>query len=276
MVLLKGLFKRQVVTQRVLKPHSHWRNHPRDELLFRLIYRIILTWAFLVLLTCLLGAASIIMNQQQENSQQPSQTIVIDYGVSLCTLMVAEEDNPSLVYPTLLPLASVESSSMKQKRRALVVSVAFNKEQFRELIEDVLHEAGLYSPAAVELLMLTCAVESNFGTYIKQVRGPALGVFQMEPNTHDDIWDNYLRYRKSISYFIRHDLVVDPAIEDDLRRNIAYAIIMTRVHYLRVSEPLPEADDVEGLANYWKRHYNTMLGRGTVEKAITKYEEYCA
>ena len=148
--------------------------------------------------------------------------------------------------------------------------MAFNKEQFRELIEDVLREADLYSPSAVELLMLTCAVESNFGTYIKQIKGPALGVFQMEPATHDDIWDNYIRYH-SIGEFFPYKYSKAELLRYDLR----YAIIMSRIYYLRYKYPLPAADDVEGLAEYWKRLYNTRFGKGTVKKAIEKYKEYC-
>ena len=147
--------------------------------------------------------------------------------------------------------------------------MAFNKEQFRELIEDVLREADLYSPSAVELLMLTCAVESNFGTYIKQIKGPALGVFQMEPTTHSDIWVNYLNHKaKYRNAFEGYGL---KKLKEDLR----YAILMARIHYLRYPTPLPEADDIEGLAEYWKRFYNTRLGKGTVKKAIQKYKEYC-
>ncbi len=151
-----------------------------------------------------------------------------------------------------------------------------DKDQLRDLITRVLQEAGLYSDSAVELLMLTAATESKLGYYIKQIRGPALGIFQMEPRTHDDIWKNYLQYKKSIGEhfgaanwrnFLRQ--------AEKLEYNLKYSILMARVHYLRVPDPLPDADDVEGLAAYWKDHYNTYLGAGTVEKAIAAYNTYC-
>lgn len=150
--------------------------------------------------------------------------------------------------------------------------MSIDKDQLRELITDVLLEANLHSPAAVELLMLTAAVESNLGTYIKQIEGPALGIFQMEPATEKDLWKNYLEYKDKTADTIRR---YDTAAKDDLRWNLGYAILMTRVHYLRIKEPLPPADDVHALALYWKRHYNTPLGKGTVDKAIDKYNEYC-
>lgn len=147
--------------------------------------------------------------------------------------------------------------------------MAFNKDQFRGLIVDVLREADLYSPSAVELLMLTCAVESDFGTYIEQITGPALGVFQMEPNTHNDIWDNYLKYRSNRVYWdVNNDV-------ESLRYDMKYAIYMARLHYLRVPEPLPNATNVEALARYWKKYYNTEKGKGRVDNAIQKYKEYC-
>lgn len=156
--------------------------------------------------------------------------------------------------------------------------MAFDKDQFRGLITDVLKEADLYSKSAVELLMLTCAVESDFGTYIEQITGPALGVFQMEPRTHDDIWTHYLYYKSKDSlprYFFQRELSRDRGGAKQLKHDMAYAILMARIHYLRIAAPLPPADDVVELAVYWKRYYNTKHGKGTVPKAIEKYKEYC-
>jgi hypothetical protein len=118
--------------------------------------------------------------------------------------------------------------------------------------------------------MLTAAVESNMGYYIKQVDGPAIGIFQMEPATHDDIWDNYLAYRRDLSPVVTqfgHGLI-------SLQTSLAYGAAMARVHYLRVPAKLPNANDVEGLATYWKEHYNTLEGKGTVVDAIAKYRKY--
>ena len=144
--------------------------------------------------------------------------------------------------------------------------------QLRRLIRETLQPLGLYNLAAEELLMLTCAVESNLGHYIYQVRGPARGIFQMEPNTEKDIWSHFLKYK---SEELLEDISeYDTIDEDDLSFNLAYQVIMARIHYLRVPKPLPPATDREALAQYWKDHYNTYLGRGTVEKALDKYSRY--
>lgn len=160
-----------------------------------------------------------------------------------------------------------------------------DKHQLRELIKETLTEIGLYSKEAENLLMGTAAQESRLGHYIQQLNsGPALGMFQMEPNTLKDIWKNFLPARKHITRMIMlacgYGSVFDPYMKinhimpkpDTLRWNLKFAICMARVHYLRVKEPIPST--VEEQALYWKVHYNTHLGKGTVEEFIENYNKY--
>ena len=145
------------------------------------------------------------------------------------------------------------------------------------VVRPVLHRLGLYSDAAENLLVGTAAQESLLGRYLVQVGGgPALGVFQMEPATHRDIWENFLAYRPELVGRIKQ--LLPPAAaegwraaEGELVTNLAYAAAMCRVHYLRRPEPLPKADDLVGLAAYWKRFYNTEAGAGTVDEFYMHY-----
>lgn len=149
--------------------------------------------------------------------------------------------------------------------------------QLREMIIDVLDTAprpALKGEVPTELLMLTSAVESKLGTYYKQIGGPALGIMQMEPATAQDIYDNFLRFPRNLDLlFWVDELKGSQSVSHALKYNLAYQIAMARVHYWRVRDPLPE-NDVEGLAKYWKAHFNTHLGKGTVFKAIRDYELY--
>lgn len=147
--------------------------------------------------------------------------------------------------------------------------------QFRELvIRPTLKSIGLWSPEAEELLLGTAAHESLLGTYLRQVRGPALGVYQMEPATYRDIWENYLRYKPHLVERLNklvpaYDGPMPP--EEQLITNLAYATAMTRIFYLRVPKALPEEGDLDGQAHYWKRYYNTHLGRGRVEEYVRNF-----
>ena len=142
-----------------------------------------------------------------------------------------------------------------------------DREQFRQLIiNPVLLNLNLYSEAAAQLLIRTAVQESRL-TYIRQLGGgPALGVYQMEPATHDDIWENYLEYRTELADLVEKWARV--ATPHEMIGNLYYATAMCRVHYLRAPQALPDAEDLHGQARYWKTWYNTPLGAGTVEEFV--------
>ena len=145
----------------------------------------------------------------------------------------------------------------------------------KHIIIPILDNLGIGSISAVRLLLGTAAMESDFGAYLKQVKGPALGLYQLEPLTYNDIYDNYLKYNLDLRDRI-HNLCYfsfsgnDRPHPYELISNLKFATIMSRIHYLRVKEPLPLKDDLEGIANYYKKYYNTEKGKGTTEQFIKK------
>lgn len=151
-----------------------------------------------------------------------------------------------------------------------------NAEQLRqEVIRPTLKRMGLWSQAAENLLMGTAAQESHLGEYIVQMgNGPARGIFQMEPATQTDIYDNYLSYRSNLLQKTEQLLAPIPDRATQLATNTAYACAMARVHYYRAPEALPDADDIQGLAAYWKKYYNTPLGAGTEEEFVHNYHRF--
>lgn len=154
--------------------------------------------------------------------------------------------------------------------------MAIFNEQLREyVIQPVLQKTGLYSLAAEQLILGTCAVETNMGSYLRQMSGPALGIYQMEPLTANDIWLNFIdKNRKLRSLIFEATEYIQRPNNLALMTNLAYATIMCRVHYLRVSEKLPEVGDFTAMANYWKKWYNTPLGRGTTDKFLIAYQKH--
>lgn len=130
-----------------------------------------------------------------------------------------------------------------------------------------------YSVEAEQLLALTAIVESQCGRHLRQSPhsnpGPALGAFQMEPNTHADILGHFLVYNDDISRAAKAAGKVRHHHSHHLTYNLRYAAVMTRIHYFRAPTKLPAEGDAVGMARYWKRFYNTRLGKGDVGKATT-------
>ena len=153
-------------------------------------------------------------------------------------------------------------------------------DQFRTMVvRPVLHYLSMHSNAAENLLIGTALQESRLH-YLHQLGGgPAIGVFQMEPATHDDIFENYLEYKAVLRGKV-YGLQIPQSRPLNgnaahMAGNLYYAAAMARVHYYRVPRALPGPDDVHGLAAYWKRWYNTPLGAGTVEEAIPHFQVAC-
>ena len=165
--------------------------------------------------------------------------------------------------------------------------MTINAKQFRELIVrptlKYLEPEIPYSTEAEDLLVMTAAHESHLGTYLKQVNGPALGVYQMEPATHADIWENFLEYRDKLAWVVDDLLTerLDEDYSDSLVFDLRYATAMARVHYYRDREAIPKEKDyptrseyIDALGAYAKRVYNTELGKATANQYVKDYLKY--
>ncbi len=138
-----------------------------------------------------------------------------------------------------------------------------NADDFRlEVIRPVLQRAKLWTYEAEYLLLATAKAESDLDALVQR-GGPALGVFQIEPKTHNDIWLNYLSYRPiKAARVLAHSCSVPQ--HRQLIWNLGYATLIARLVYLRSPIPLPGFDNLDAQARIWKRVYNTRLGKGTI------------
>lgn len=151
-----------------------------------------------------------------------------------------------------------------------------NSEQLKTLvIIPALKDLLLYSEDAVALLLFTCASESIGGTYLQQVKGPALGIYQMEPATYNDLWVNFILHKNDMKLQLLHSFGCGymPS-EERLIYDLRFATAMARIFYARVKAPLPNANDTEALWNYYKLYYNTVKGAATKEKSISLYQQF--
>ena len=151
-----------------------------------------------------------------------------------------------------------------------------NINQFRELIvKPALFLINAYSKDAEELLVFTCAVESLGGTYLNQINGPAHRIYHMEPDTHNDIWDNFIYDNRPLLTMLSTNLALSQKpFPNRMVYDLLYATIMARIHYMRVSEPLPLYESEESLWFYYKRYYNTMKGKADKTTSLIKYNNF--
>ena len=140
------------------------------------------------------------------------------------------------------------------------------------IIEPTLeYMSGNYNTVEARFLLLcTAAIESECGHYIKQIGGPALGIWQMEPATHDDIWNECDALKLPELSTIVDGLVPtlnnEPMIESPM-----YACAMARLKYSMDTKALPKCNggtdlDLDMFYKYYKRVYNTQYGKSTFEK----------
>lgn len=156
--------------------------------------------------------------------------------------------------------------------------VGMHHNQLREFIQDVLdayYGPELSRPNVVKLLMMIAAHESLGGYYIKQIRGPARGIFQMEPATEWDLFRNYARFRDRMrDIYLEVTYVPCGKVELHQRGNLVRQVVLARMHLLRFPKPIPCYHDDEGLGQYAKDYWNTAAGKATPEQYITAYYKF--
>ena len=146
-----------------------------------------------------------------------------------------------------------------------------NKNQLKTLvIIPELKSMGLYSKEAAELITMIISHESMQGEFLKQVRGPALGLSQMEPFTHESVVD-YVRTRRPdlAGYMLREYGHFD---RNKLVYNLRYMVAMTRLFFVRFPEPIPKTTHEQ--ADYAKRRWNTEQGKATAEDYRAAYVDW--
>jgi hypothetical protein len=138
----------------------------------------------------------------------------------------------------------------------------------KHVIRPTLAHLGVGNESWENLLLLTCATESDMGRFLVQRTGPALGIYQMEPATEHDLFENFLRFKTELRHKVTQ-LLPDLEVVHPLIGNLPYATAMAYCQYARFKPVLPVPTDWPALAALYKKRYNTPAGKGSVEKALT-------
>ena len=139
-----------------------------------------------------------------------------------------------------------------------------------EIVRPALQLCGLWSKSAENLLIGTALAESNLNWVTQIGGGEGLSFFQIESDTYNDVVRYLFRSdNKKLKDRILAACMMEIFPEAKcLVWNIRLAVLIARLVYWRKSEPLPEKEDYEGMANYHKKHYNTYLGKTDVSESI--------
>jgi len=151
----------------------------------------------------------------------------------------------------------------------------------KHIVDPTLKKLDMYSPAASNLMIGTALQESLLMFLRQKGGGPGTGLYQMEPRWHREFWERYVWPRGRMAdlfYPIVRVRDLSPDVMDYLDRkletDLEYQTAIARMYYWQFPEPLPAADDISGLARYWKQYWNTERGAGRTEQFIHRYITY--
>ena len=118
------------------------------------------------------------------------------------------------------------------------------------IIRPTLQYLGLWSPFRENLLLGTCAQESQCGTYL---------------------------IHNSVIYHLISALELDSfsGVFDQIIFNLRYAAALAFMSYYRHQDFIDGSEnDIVSMAKYWKKYYNSINGAGTEQEFINNYGKY--
>ena len=112
----------------------------------------------------------------------------------------------------------------------IVATAKILASQIRSLvIRPALEKLNLWSLSAEELVLGTAIVESGL-TYLRQHNdGPALGLWQVEPSTQNDLYVNFLNFRPELSFKLMELRSAGLSLDENLATNLMYGAAVCRL-----------------------------------------------
>lgn len=144
-------------------------------------------------------------------------------------------------------------------KRDLVIYGLTSAEALDNDIIKVVNVLGGGRNAAL-LLAETAAAESNYGRAVDTTLNSGFGVFQFDTAGYEDVKQRTSNTRKD-AVFNAFGVDVNRVDAWTLQYSPLTGAIFCRLFYLLRPGAIPST--LEGRAAYWKKYYNTKLGKGT-------------
>ena len=127
------------------------------------------------------------------------------------------------------------------------------------VVRPTLKQLRAWSPGMEALLLGTAAQESELGFHLKLGRRHGMGIFQILPSTHRQIWDKYLINFPALASKVRglasqRDFLQHPHAE--LATNLRYATAIAWLIYRAAGVDSVEIENLPKMAKLWKKHFH--------------------
>lgn len=127
------------------------------------------------------------------------------------------------------------------------------------VVRPTLKQLRAWSPGMESLLLGTAAQESELGFHLKQGSRHGMGIFQILPSTHRQVWDRYLINFPALASKVRglasqRDFLQHPHAE--LATNLRYATAIAWLVYRAAGVETVESGDLPRMAKLWKKHFH--------------------
>jgi hypothetical protein len=142
-------------------------------------------------------------------------------------------------------------------------------------------DARYNHPTAERLLIGTSIKESGL-VHLEQKahadgrKGPAVSMFQIEPFTFNDVWERRVKPNDKLRHAVLSFCFVGIPLLKQLPGNQHLACAIARLKYFDAPAALPAPTDVNGMAMYWGRYYQTQSVRAQMLDWAAKYREHTA
>lgn len=152
-----------------------------------------------------------------------------------------------------------------------------NKQQMKEFIRHACESLSINSmQEAIEIMEGTCAAETGFCTFKDNYFDEGAGPFQIDKIRYVDIIEYICARKRFVEIFYDLGIPVFDIYElprngyDWLNLSPLYSCMIARVGYMMIPERLPTVGDHEDQARYWKKHWNSEKGKGTIEHYLSQ------
>jgi len=155
-------------------------------------------------------------------------------------------------------------------KRSLMYYGLVNRQQIYDTVNKVVDCLGGGNNARA-LLLETSAAETGMGDAHDSSWWVGIGLMQFDEIGFIDVQQRTSRAKKDLVLKC-FGVDIDRVVHTDLRWSPLLSVIFARLKFQLVPSAIPST--IEGRADYWKKWYNSSLGKGTPEHYIKSAVKY--